>query len=86
MVKYREAVRMALCEGWDDIVTKDAVFGNGFKIAAYGMRLVLLYMFWYSVRIVVAVAAPLFAFLIMWSSRENKKYNREAERRANRDL
>jgi Flp pilus assembly protein TadB len=85
-MRYRDAVLDAAFRGWGDIVQNDSVYGNGFKIFAYGVRLLAWYLLAYTLRLLIALTAPLSAILVMKLYKKNEAYSRQFERKANEDL
>ena len=85
-MKYWQAVMQALFYGWGGILERDMATGNGFQICAYGFKLILGYLFYYSFRILIALTAPLSALLVMRLYKINKRYQREFDAQLERDL
>jgi len=74
---YLQACKIALFHGYFDFIKDDSIYGNGFVITFYGIKLILMYFVEFIARIVIALIFPLSAFLIMLS---RKKFNDEYKR------
>lgn len=83
---YFTAMKVALCFDWFKYIKRDSVSGNGFQIAAYGLKLVFLYLTAFLCRLLIAVAFPVSALVVMRNHRTNSRYQRELEQRLNGDL
>lgn len=64
-MNYKTALKEALGKGWEDIITQDSIDGNGFQMVAYGLKLILGYAFWYTLRVLFAILAPVTALILM---------------------
>lgn len=74
---YWQCLLRILWHPWFDFVQNDAVCGNGFQIAGYGLWLILKYAFFLLVQIVLVVLFP-FSAALMWHY-ERKRPKREKE-------
>lgn len=62
---YSKAMKIAIFHDWSCGIKQDAICGNGFQVAAYGIKLMSFYLLHFVFRIVFAVLFPLSAFIVM---------------------
>lgn len=85
-MSYLEAVKQALCSPWFYFIRKDAKYGNGFEIAAYGLTLIGRYLLIFTLRLLVAVLFPLSALIIMRVHAANERYQQKINEQLDEDL
>jgi len=85
-MKYLRAIKIAVFNGWGDIIINDNIYGNGFIIFAYGLKLIVWYFIAYILRIFLALFAPLSAFIVLEIHRRNEAHRERCESLANKDL
>lgn len=64
-MKYSKAMKIAILHDWSCGIKDDAICGNGFQLAGYGIKLVSFYFLHFIFRIIFAVLFPFSALIVM---------------------
>ncbi len=83
---YWQCVLRILWHPWFDFIENDAICGNGFQIAGYGLWLILKYIFFVLVQVVLFITFPISAALLWHFDRKGIERRKEAWKRAMDDL
>lgn len=85
-MKYLEACKIAILDGWSDHLSNDFTSGNCFQILWYGIKSSSQELLFIIVRLFFALLFPLTAILVMRVEKKNKKWERQAKAKAEADL
>lgn len=83
---YLQACKIAIIEGWDDILINESVSGNCFQLLFYGLITTLNQIIVLVLRYLIAVTFPISALLVLKNDKKTKEKLARWERESNVDL